>query len=122
MKMNKVFIIAFLVLTATCSYGQKITAEFKSKEFVFSEDAKFKSSQFILEVSKEKMAEIESKTSPMYEHIKFKQEQLAEGKYSVIIYFKPEKDFDYAISILEMIGVSDVIIDGESFKLEEIVK
>ena len=120
--MNKVFMIAFFALTAICSFGQSVTAEFKSKEFVFSEDAKSKSSQFVLEVSKERMTEIESITSPMYEHIKFKQEVVAEGKYNVIIYYKPEKDFDYAISIFEMIGISEVIIDGESFKLDEIVK
>lgn len=120
--MKKGLIIAFFAIIATSSFGQKITAEFKSKEFVFSEDAKSKYSQFVMEVSKEKMTEIESITSPMYEHIKFKQEELTEGKYNVIIYYKPEKDFNYAIQIFEMIGITDVIIAGENSKLEDINK
>ena len=53
-----VLIVATFIIAVTNSFGQDLTAVYKSKDAVFVDEIKMKSTRFTLEASKEEMAEI----------------------------------------------------------------
>lgn len=119
--MKNVFFIAVLTLMLGNVYCQDGVAVFESQKAIYQEDAKVNQTAFSIQLTEERIKEMEQLTSPMYEHIKFKHSKSESGLYDIIIYFKPEKDADYFIETLEMLGINKAMIGvGDLINLDQL--